>query len=304
MRLHTAGELAPKIEGALQALHDCTVCPRTCRVDRHAGEIGDCRIGLSAKIASFGPHFGEERPLVGPGRLPGDGPGAGSGTIFFSGCNHRCSFCQNFDISHDIVGMDVDARRLARIMLECQSQGCLNINLVTPSHVVPQILEALPIALDDGLRLPVVYNCGGYESVETLRRLDGVVDIYMPDFKFWYGEGNRYLSGINDYAEVATEALKEMHRQVGDLRTENGVAVQGLLVRHLVMPNRATNTAAIMEFIASISRDTYVNVMGQYRPCFQAWDDPSIARPLSAAEHRRAVRAAKDAGLHRIDGAA
>lgn len=262
-------------------------------VDRLAGETGVCRVGAEARVASAALHFGEEAPLVGV---------RGSGTVFFSGCNLRCSFCQNADISHQAVGAAVDSARLARIMLELESHGCLNINFVTPSHVVPQILSALEVAIDDGFSLPVVYNSGAYDSVETLKLLDGVVDIYMPDLKFWYGEGAAYLDDVDDYAEVATAAVREMHRQVGDLHLVRGVAASGLLVRHLVMPGRVSDTAAIMRFIASLSPETWVNVMDQYRPCHLARNDPTIGRRCTYADYAAAIDAAHDAGLRRIEG--
>lgn len=291
--LHRSGELAERARRAVAALEECELCPRRCRVDRTAGEVGVCRVGRLAHVASASPHFGEERPLVGT---------QGSGTIFFSGCNLRCSFCQNCDISHDAVGRQVDAPGLAGIMLELESHGCLNINLVTPSHVVPQILEALDIAIGEGLDIPIVYNSSAYDSVETLRLLDGVVDIYMPDFKFWHGEGAEWLDGVSDYADVATAAVREMHRQVGDLEIVRGVAVSGLLVRHLVMPRGAANSRAIMRFLASVSPETYVNVMGQYRPAYRAGRDPVIGTPATFEEVAAAVEAARDAGLRRIDG--
>ncbi|MFP4431742.1 MAG: 4Fe-4S cluster-binding domain-containing protein [Spirochaetaceae bacterium] len=291
--LHRSGELAERAGRAVAALEECELCPRRCGVNRVAGEIGVCRVGRLANVASASPHFGEERPLVGT---------HGSGTVFFSGCNLRCSFCQNCDISHEAVGVEVDAAGLARIMLELQSHNCENINLVTPSHVVPQILEALDVALREGLDIPIVYNSSAYDSLETLRLLDGVVDIYMPDFKFWHGEGARWLDGVTDYADVATAAVREMHRQVGDLEIVRGVAVSGLLVRHLVMPRGAANSRAIMRFLASLSPETYVNVMGQYRPAHRARRDPVIGTSSTYEEVAGAVEAARDAGLRRIDG--
>ncbi len=262
-------------------------------VDRIAGETGVCRIGARAHVASAAPHFGEEGPLVGV---------RGSGTVFFSGCNLRCSFCQNADISHRAAGPAVDSAGLARVMIEFESHGCHNLNLVTPSHVVPQILSALEPALDDGFSLPIVYNSSGYDSVETLKLLDGVVDIYMPDLKFWHGEGAPYMENVDDYAEVATAAVTEMHRQVGDLHLVRGVAVSGLLVRHLVMPGHVTDTRAIMRFLASLSPETYVNVMDQYRPSYRACGDPAIGRPAGYSDYAAAIEAARDAGLRRIEG--
>lgn len=254
-------------------------------------------------MASYGPHFGEEGPLVGRG---------GSGTVFFSGCNLLCSFCQNCEISHGLpipgarrrrfVGEEVDAERLAAIMRGLEEHGCENINLVTPSHVVPQILEAYALLEQDGgLNVPLVYNCNGYDRVETLALLDGVVDIYLPDFKFWKGRGSAYLGRVDDYGERAAEAVAEMHRQVGDLRIEGGTAVSGLLVRHLVMPKHLDDTARIMEFLAALSKDTYVNVMAQYRPHHRAVGDPVIGRRITAEEFSEAVAAARRAGLWRTE---
>jgi len=292
--MHVNG-LDERVDLARSSMESCSLCPRECRIDRTRGRTGECGIGALARVASYGPHFGEETVLVGP-----PGRRGGSGTIFFSGCNLHCAFCQNYDISHGPVGPELEAEELARIMLNLQRSGCLNINLVTPSHVVPQILEAVGIAVDEGLRLPIVYNSGGYDSVDTLRLLDGVVDIYMPDFKFWYGEGSAWLPGIDDYAERATAAIREMYRQVGDLVVTDGCAVSGLLVRHLVMPRNASNSREIFAFLASLSRDTYVNVMDQYRPCGRVGRDPVIGTSPIREEYLEAVRWAKAAGLHRF----
>ena len=245
-------------------------------------------------MSSFGPHYGEERPLVGS---------QGSGTIFFTNCNLHCLFCQNFDISHLGEGQEASARQLATIMLNLQGMGCHNINLVSPSHSVPQILEALCIAAEEGLQLPLVYNTGGYDSLETLALLDGVVDIYMPDAKYWDSEVAGRLSGASDYPEVMRQALKEMHRQVGPLVIdEDGIARRGLLVRHLVMPERLAGTREIMRFIAGeVSPDTYINVMSQYRPCYRANEVPELRRAVTTHEYREAMQEAVAAGLHRLD---
>ena len=291
--LHRLGELAGRIREAVGALERCEVCPRRCGVDRTRGELGVCGIGRLARVASAAPHFGEERPLVGT---------RGSGAIFLSGCSLRCSFCQNCEISHTAIGRETDAADLAGIMLELQSHGCLNINLVTPSHVVPQILEALPIAIDGGLSIPIVYNTSGYDALETLRLLDGVVDIYMPDLKFWHGEGAELMDGVTDYAAVAVDAIREMHRQVGDLHLVAGIAVSGVLVRHLVMPGDVADAAAIMRFLASVSPETYVNIMSQYRPFHDARHHPEIGRSVTYVEHAKAIEAAHDAGLRRVHG--
>jgi len=292
---HRSGILAARISEALERLRHCTLCPRSCEVNRLEGETGTCRTGRWARVASLGPHFGEEAPLVGRG---------GSGTIFFSNCNLLCSFCQNYDISHGGEGREVSDLELATMMLELQRLGCHNINLVTPSHVVPQILAALSHAIEAGLRVPLVYNSSGYDSPAALDLLDGVVDIYMPDFKFWNEEPARVTCGAPDYPEVARTALRAMHRQVGDLEMDaQGLAVRGLLVRHLVMPGDVAGTAQIMQFVSSeISANTYVNVMAQYRPCWQAHTWAPIARRVSLEVYREAVRAAREAGLVRLDG--
>jgi putative pyruvate formate lyase activating enzyme len=264
-------------------------------VDRTAGETGTCKTGRRAVVASYNAHFGEERPLVGRN---------GSGTIFFSHCSLQCNFCQNYEISHLGEGCAVADDQLATIMLELQQAGCHNINLVTPSHVVPQILNAVYLAAQQGLSLPLVYNCSGYDRVETLQLLDGIVDIYMPDFKFWNAEVARDTCNAPDYPELAQHALLEMHRQVGDLVIDktSGLAVKGILVRHLVLPGGLAGTAKIMAFLAnSLSRNTYVNVMSQYRPCGRAREMPALAVALSPAEYDQAVRAAKAAGITRLD---
>jgi putative pyruvate formate lyase activating enzyme len=284
--------LHQRAEQARSLLTPCLVCPRQCRVDRLAGEAGDCRTGRDAEVASFGPHFGEEPPLVGS---------RGSGTIFFSGCNLACLFCQNHDISQEGAGRPVDAGELAAIALELQARGCHNLNLVSPTHIMPQALAGLAAARARGLTVPVVWNCGGYEAVETLRLLDGVVDIYMPDVKYWDAATGESLSGVPDYPDRAREALREMHRQVGDLVLDPaGRAVRGLLVRHLVLPVDRAGTAHWMSFLArELSPHTWVNVMGQYRPAHRAAGVPGMDRRPTAGEMRRAAEAARDAGLHR-----
>lgn len=302
------GELSRRAAEALATLRDCRLCPRRCGVDRTAGDLGRCGVGRLAVVADAGPHHGEERCLTGVLR---DGLAAtlgllgGSGTVFFAGCNLGCTFCQNWAISHELRGREVDADSLARLMLMVQKQSCLNLNLVTPSHVVPQILEALAQAADDGLRLPIVYNTSGYDEVETLRLLDGVVDIYMPDFKYWSKESSAAYLSAADYPEKARAAIAEMHRQVGDLRLDDGgVARRGLLVRHLVMPDAFDESEAIFRWLAAeVCPDTFVNVMAQYRPAGAARSDPTVApaggRRLRKDEHRRALAAARATGLHR-----
>ncbi|KPK71537.1 radical SAM protein [candidate division TA06 bacterium SM1_40] len=290
--LVASGELARRLERAKELMNPCRLCPRVCEARRLEGEQGTfCGGGKEAVISSIGPHFGEEPPLVGHG---------GSGTIFFTGCSLGCLFCQNYTISHLGEGMPIDARSLAKGMLDLQSLGCHNINFVTPTHVVPQILEALLIAAGDGLSLPLVYNCGGYESLETLAILDGVIDIYMPDAKYWDPEIAERYSNAPDYPEVMRAALQEMHRQVGDLEIVSGIAERGLLVRHLVMPNEVASTQQVVEFIADrLSKKTYVNIMEQYRPCYRAREFPLISRRLTMQEYDDARRMAERAGLHR-----
>lgn len=291
--LASSGELGRRAAEAAKMLSKCTICPQACGVNRTRGETGFCRIGLRARVASAGPHFGEEPPLVGYN---------GSGTIFFSGCNMSCVFCQNWDISQKPSGQEVSAEHLSRLMLRIQEMGCHNINLVSPSHVVPHILEALSLAAASGLRIPLVYNTGGYDSVETLELLDGVIDIYMPDLKYADKEAAARLSGARGYPSVARTAVLEMHRQVGDLVLDaNGVATRGLLIRHLVLPGGVSGTEEIVSFIANrVSRHTYINIMDQYRPAHKAVNLPALAMRLSRAEYTRAIDSARKAGLHRF----
>ncbi|MGQ9858029.1 MAG: radical SAM protein [Thermodesulfobacteriota bacterium] len=294
LELHARGELGKRIERALEIIGSCEMCPRLCRVDRHSGEKGFCRTGRNAVVSSYNPHFGEEAPLVGHG---------GSGTIFFTNCNLLCLFCQNYEISHLGLGEEVAPKVLARMMVQLQNWGCHNVNFVTPSHVVAQILEALPSAIELGLRVPLVYNTGGYDRVETLRLLEGVFDIYMPDVKFLNSQVAERLCGAPDYPEVVKKALREMHRQVGDLVIdERGIAKRGLLVRHLVMPNGLAQSKKVMEFLArEVSANTYVNIMDQWRPCGEAHSHPDLSRRISADEYREAIDAARTCGLHRLD---
>ena len=294
--LFESGELAHRVEDALKKLADCALCPRDCQVDRAAGKIAVCQCGRYARVSSYFPHFGEEDCLRGT---------RGSGTIFFSGCNLRCIFCQNFDISWQAEGEEAPPEKLAHMMLELQAHGCHNINFVSPEHVVPQILEALLIAANDGLRLPLVYNTGAYDSLESLRLMDGIVDIYMPDFKYADREMARRYSRAPDYPEVARRVLKEMHRQVGDLALdENGLARRGLLIRHLVMPNDVAGTSEVMRWIArELSPATYVNVMAQYHPAGKVsrTEFPEINRRITPREYEQALEATWNAGLHRLD---
>jgi len=289
----TDKQLTERAAALRELMRACRLCPRACGVDRLSGETGACRTGEQPVVSSYGPHFGEERPLVGR---------RGSGTVFLTHCNLRCIFCQNYDISQLGDGRVTTTERLAEMMLELQERGCHNINWVSPTHQVSAMVEATIIARRRGLRVPIVYNCGGYESVETLELLDGIVDIYMPDAKYGDNEVGRVLSGVPDYWDRCREALAEMHRQAGDLRADSqGIATRGLLVRHLVLPEDMAKTAVVMEHLASVSRDTYVNVMAQYRPAYRAREIAVISRPVSSAEFRSAVQAALDAGLHRLD---
>ena len=295
MGLHEKGELGRRAEAAVDSLAECNGCARRCNADRLAASpTSYCRTGRYAQVSSCCPHLGEENCLRGWN---------GSGTIFFTHCNLGCVFCQNYDISHRGQGREVSSRELAAMMLSLQRQGCHNINFVTPSHVVPQILEALVVATDNGLRLPLVFNTGGYDALDTLRLLDGVVDIYMPDFKFWDPAVAEELTHATDYPEVARAALYEMHGQVGDLEIdEEGLARRGVLVRHLVMPNGQAGTREIMEFLAAeISSDTYVNVMAQYHPAGRARQHSVIARSTTPDEYQEALQIAREAGIHRLD---
>lgn len=291
---HRDSSLRAKARQAIARLSCCTLCPRCCRVDRTSGEKGYCRTGERSVVASYHAHFGEEAPLVGHN---------GSGTIFFSHCNLLCNFCQNFDISHGGEGYELSDPELAQIMLTLQAAGCHNINLVTPSHVVPQILSALVLAVEKGLEIPLVYNSSGYDSVETLKILDGVIDIYMPDFKFWDASIAQQTCGAPDYPEVAREAVVEMHRQVGELALDaHGIAMSGLLIRHLVLPCDLAGTERVMAFIAEkISKNTYINIMKQYRPCGRAQEVESMARSVTEEEYARAVAQARKVGLTRLD---
>jgi putative pyruvate formate lyase activating enzyme len=295
LKLLASGELEKRRNRALALLASCSLCPRRCGAKRLDGEAGECGGGWEVKVADFGPHFGEEPPLVGC---------RGSGTIFFSGCPLHCLYCQNWDISQKCSGDVVSTDELATMMLGLQALGCHNLNLVTPTHYVPQILEALCKASKSGFSLPIVYNTSGYENLSTLRLLDGIIDIYMPDMK--YGEENvaARLSKVDDYPATAKAALKEMHRQVGDLvQDERGIARRGMIIRHLVLPSGLSGPGAVMEFIAGeISREAYVNVMQQYRPCYRAGSVEELSRRLSAEEFEKALDEARRAGLRRSVG--
>jgi putative pyruvate formate lyase activating enzyme len=296
LRLYRTGELQKRARDAIETLASCRVCPRDCGVDRLADKTAACKTGRYARVGSYFPHFGEEDCLRGWN---------GSGTIFFSWCNLRCQFCQNFDISHVGHGEEARPKRLAAMMLELQEIGCHNINFVTPEHVVPQILEALPLAVEGGLHLPIVYNTSSYDSMESLRQMDGVIDIYMPDFKIWDSRTALKYLLAKDYPEAARRVIKEMHRQVGELKVdEHGLAKRGILVRHLVMPGGIGGTREIMEFLArEVSSHTYINIMTQYYPAGKVSKEKysEINRGVTRQEYVDALAAAQEAGLYRFD---
>jgi len=302
LALHRSGEIARRVEVGLRELEDCCACPRDCHVNRMAGETKICHTGRYARVASAFPHFGEEDCLRGWN---------GSGTIFFSLCNLRCVFCQNWDISQQSAGGEYPPERIADHMLRLQTKGCHNVNFVTPEHVVPQVLEAIAEAIPRGLRVPIVYNTSAYDSVASLRLLDGLVDIYMPDFKFWHRATAKRLAKAPDYPVRAREAIAEMHRQVGVLKFgPDGLARRGVLVRHLVMPGQLDEAEAIFRWFADeISPDTYLNIMGQYRPEYEVGQvarsgEPKyqeIDRRPAGDEVLRAFEAARRAGLWRFD---
>jgi putative pyruvate formate lyase activating enzyme len=290
--LHETGELADRIEALRELQKECRLCPRNCRARRFEGKTGVCNATAQPVVSSAFAHFGEEPELVGRG---------GSGTIFLSHCNLRCLFCQNYEISHLGEGRPVTAEQIARMMISLQELGCHNINFVTPTHFVPQLVEAIAVALDHGLAVPIVYNCGGYESLEVLKLLDGIIDIYMPDFKFASEDTAKRYAGVKDYFEVAKAAIREMHRQVGDLQVDTkGLARRGLLIRHLVMPGLVDESKRILDFIAhEISKDTYVNIMEQYRPCYRATEFPELRRRITYDEWWAVKEYGRRLGLHR-----
>ncbi len=292
LETYESGELDERIAQLWAILHACTLCPRECGVDRIKGERGYCKSDSQLKVSSVQPHFGEEDVLVGT---------HGSGTIFLTNCNLGCIYCQNYDISHLGHGRAMTEEELARSMLRLQDLGCHNINFVTPTHFTPQIVKALKLAIERGLRVPLVYNCGGYESTRTLKLLDGLVDIYMPDLKYSDNEVAKRYSKARDYVEVSQAAVKEMHRQVGDLTVdERGIAVRGLLIRHLVLPHGLAGSEAIFEFIATdLSRESYVNIMAQYRPMYKACEYEELSRAITLREYQEALRSARKRGLHR-----
>lgn len=286
-------QLNQKIEALFNILENCEICPRKCHINRLADEKGFCRLGSRPVISAYHPHFGEESVLVGK---------YGSGTLFFCGCNLACLYCQNYEISQLKIGEQVSFEKMAAMMIELQERGCHNINLVTPTPQVPQIVKALSLAIEKGLRLPLVYNTNAYDSVEILKLLDGIIDIYMPDVKYSDNKNALKYSKAPNYFKTIKTALKEMHRQVGDLIIdERGIAVKGLLLRHLVLPNEIAGTKKIVEFIAKeISNKTLINIMDQYSPCFRAREFFELNRPITSEEYFQALKMAEKAGLKRI----
>jgi len=284
----------PELKQRAKALHklliECRICPNECLAKRTEGETGDCHSTDEVYISSVGPHYGEEPPLVGTN---------GSGTIFFTNCNLDCKFCQNYDISHLGIGERASTTDLARAMLQLQQLGCHNINLVTPTHFTPQIIDALILAVEKGFELPIVYNSGGYESVETLKLLEDIVDIYMPDIKYSIDENALKYSGVKNYWETVKFAVKEMHRQAGNLKiSKEGIAQRGLLVRHLVLPNDIAGSKVVIDFVADeISTDTYLNIMDQYRPAYHANNYPELKRRITPSEYKEVVDYAVNKGL-------
>lgn len=298
LKLAESGELSLRVSSAWRHLEDCDLCARYCHIDRCKTVKGAvCRTGERAIVHSHGPHHGEEDPLRGWN---------GSGTIFFSRCNLRCVYCQNWDISQKGLGREVEPDGLAKIMLDLQASGCHNINFVTPSHVIAQIIAAVEIAASNGLDLPLVYNTGGYDSREALQLLDGIIDIYMPDMKYGDSDKAHHFSHVRDYVEANRGAVTEMYRQVGDLTMdENGIALRGLLVRHLVLPDNISGTDKVLAFLAQeISSETYLNLMDQYRPCYRADEYPPLDRPIMSREFAQALAWAEKLGLHRLDNRA
>ncbi|MCK4278194.1 MAG: radical SAM protein [Desulfurellaceae bacterium] len=294
IKTYKSGLLEERIKKAYTILENCTFCPRNCKINRLKSKKGICNTTDLPIISDYFPHFGEETPLVGK---------YGSGTIFISYCSLLCMYCQNYEISHLGEGEITSIEKFADMMISLQKRNCHNINIVTPTHIVPQLLKALKFAIEKGLHIPLVYNTGGYEKLETLKLLDGIVDIYMPDFKYWSPEAAKRYSNAYDYPDIAKKAIKEMHRQVGELKiNEESIAEEGLLVRHLVLPRKIAGTKEIAKLIAEeISPNTYVNVMAQYRPCGLADRDDFINRGITQKEYMEAIESALDAGLKRLD---
>lgn len=294
LHLQKVGELDKRVEQFYSIYENCHLCPRDCRVNRIEGQTGRCQASANVKVSSAAPHFGEEAPLVGRG---------GSGTIFFSNCNLRCIYCQNYSISLEGEGIEITDRRLAETMIKLQKMGCSNINLVTPTHYLPGIVRALQMAIPMGLHIPIVYNTSGYEKLEIVQMLEGIVDIYLPDCKYMDPvQSAKYSDGAYNYPHYAKIALKEMYRQTGDLQVVRGTAVKGLIIRHLVLPNRISGTKEFLKFVAEdISKTTYVNIMRQYRPEYKASEYPELSRRIIREEYSEALGWARQYGLQRLD---
>jgi putative pyruvate formate lyase activating enzyme len=291
LKLYESGELDERVARLYSILESCELCPRRCKVNRLKAQKGSCRSGVELTISSYGPHFGEEPKITGRN---------GSGTIFLTNCNLLCIFCQNYEASHLGDGKEVSIDEAAEIMLSLQSRGCHNINLVTPTHYTPQLVKTISVAASRGLKLPIFWNCSGYENVETIKLLEGIVDIYKPDIKYGKSEPAKKYSNAPDYFERCKEAVKEMHRQVGDLKVnKKGIAYRGLLIRHLVLPNNLAGSEKVLEFAAELSKECYVNIMAQYRPCGRAYEHEELSRRPSRTEYFRMLDYAKKLGLHR-----
>ena len=284
LKLLYSGELEKRVKKLISMLEKCNICPHNCMVNRLKNEKGFCNTGRNIAISSYFAHHGEEFPIRGYN---------GSGTIFITNCNLKCVYCQNYDISQLGEGKEITSEKLAQIMLNLQSKGCHNINFVTPTHVVPQITEALLIAVKKGLEIPIVYNTSSYDSVETLKLLDGIVDIYLPDFKYGSNENGFKYSKVTNYFDIASQAIKEMHRQAGDLvLNDDGIAIRGVLVRHLVLPDNLAQTEKIVNFLQTISSKFYINVMAQYHPCYKAFEYPELSRRITFLEYKNALKTA------------
>jgi putative pyruvate formate lyase activating enzyme len=289
LALFKSGELAQRVKRVNKILEKCTLCPRQCKVNRLGNELGFCKSGKDIVISSFGPHHGEEPPISGF---------AGSGTIFFTGCNLRCLFCQNYQISQEYEGYPISAEKLAQTMLYLQEKGCHNINLVSPTHFIPQILEALLYAVEKGLTLPIIYNTNGYDTIETLKLLDGIIDIYMPDIKYSDDREAKEYSQVSDYVQYNRFALKEMYRQVGNLIIKEGITLRGLLIRHLILPADGAGSFDTLDFIAEeISKEAYISLMSQYHPSYKAYKHPALCRRLKKREYDEVVEYARKLGL-------
>ncbi|HDN84544.1 MAG TPA: radical SAM protein [Candidatus Aerophobetes bacterium] len=292
IKLYKTGKLARRVKDIYQLMKNCQLCPRRCGVNRLKGELGYCRAGIEPEVSSFHSHFGEEPPISG---------WSGSGTVFFTHCNLRCVFCQNYPISQLGYGNKISIEQLASIMLNLQKRGCHNINLVTPTHFTPQIVAALNIAAGKGLTIPLVYNCGGYESIQTLKLLEGIVDIYMPDIKYGGKKEAEKYSNAPDYFEVAKMAVKEMHRQVGDLQiSPDGIAKRGLLIRHLILPNNLARSERILKFIKDeVSPNSYISIMSQYFPAYKAVQIPELNRKITKKEYQKVIGLAQKLSLEK-----